>query len=286
VTERTLLGIAFGCAVLVLCLWFWRRDRNAPLPQLPGVSAIPRARAKSELEKEAEIKTIKLKSPTEVSVRASVRKWCGLGDMDGVKLELEHRAEKTLLLTVEPLDQNARSAPALRRVEYAELEAGLKHSFTIPPGGSDGLLGVFLCSDSSHAGRCAGKKDADVTQIVNNYAIKGNPHANDVPEDHVYFFQFVLANHGEASMFEKANPPALAHRRFARFAATKIQDAKAVSSVLDAVEKRNVSVRSLALDTDDAQDADVRIVLPEYDAEACARKEYPTSGKRKFDPPK
>jgi len=277
-TSRNLLLVFIALIVAALVSMLLRTcSRPVQVSKPPGVSErLSQPSGKSELERESGLKTVRLKNAGEVSVEVTVKKWCGPGDLDAIKLDLEHSDDKTILLTLEPVNLSEGGfSPLVKKVEPGELFSGFNHKFSLPRLDSGVLLGIFLCKDSAHKNRCADKPGADFNEIFSRYMAKGHPRANAKADDKSYFYQFLALQKGSVTIFEKTDISRLAYRKAGRYLSDRVSvPPEAIQKALDTTEARNKVVRSLALDTEGGR-SDVSLVLPIYDQGACQRKEYP-----------
>ncbi len=132
----------------------------------------------------------------QIAVQLDMRRHCDFGDADAIAMDLDYRGDSSLLLSVEPLAPEDHAVPPqATNVSLGDFRAHLRHTFSIPTGHS-GLLGMFLCHDASHDGRCAGKPPLSPSEVVvedTRLQAEGKP----VPPDRVYLLYVIqfLAGH-------------------------------------------------------------------------------------------
>lgn len=283
--DRRSLAIVF----VVLCvIGFWLshryRSRKAASLRVPPGPIVPKempsarelaskrppldqllATDREGRRKEIGLRNIKLASTGDkeiLRVKTRVKKWCGGGDLNAIALDLKNSDDKTILMSVEPLDGS--EGGFVKKLQPWDLFRSFETEFQVPrSSGKPTQMGFFICKDSKGSGKCSNKPSTDVNKVFFEHTRRGR-NAKYQADDHVYAFQYLLfEGNGSLSVFDNAEPAKHSFTKLGKYVETiGGKPGDAVETAMD----RTLAIRTLA---PDSAASGIELSLPVMDPEIC-----------------
>ena len=126
------------------------------------------------------------KSGLQVKVRFQPFAVCHMGDLNAIFHDYRQGAQNRIILTMESLDQKKKALPPVQ-ISLENMKVGFEKVFTLPKNSPGDIMGIFICSDSKHIGRCVGKKSMDVNATLFKPGKKSEPYV-----DKIYIFNLAI----------------------------------------------------------------------------------------------
>lgn len=217
--------------------------------------------------KEIGLRNIPLRSDgtdSVLRVKTRIKQWCGAGDLNAIALDLKNSDDKTMLMSLEPLDGS--KGGFVKKLSPYDVFKPFETEFKVPKGEKPKQMGFFICKDSDGTGKCSNKPSTDVNKVFMELTKKG-PRASYRAPDRVYVFQYVLfEGNGSASVFDNAEPPKTSFQKLGKYVETLGgKPGDAVDTAMD----RTHSIKTLAVDS---AASGIEIDLPVMDTNLCKRK--------------
>ena len=204
-------------------------------------------------------------------VRVLPKGRCDIGDIDAIKLDLDHAKPPMLALSLEaPGGAPLTGQPPGRRFSRDELLSGFDHAFDVSRMVRPVHVGLYVCLDSADTARCADKPAPEINSIFRTY-INEKPGPGYKAPDKIYYFAWTFLDRKESMTLDGPVKPAATYRQVARLVSPRLP-ASAVSTTEEALKSMqtlNRDLSSLMPEAPEKSGADMVVVLPFYDKSAC-----------------